>query len=330
PDTVRFVVVTLVVVGHFVESFAQPGDAVDAFLTSTWALRVPLLVVTAGYFSSAALPTERSVRRMLQSVVLVYVIFDVAQRVQILALTGDLNRELARPVFGMWFLASLVTWRVLLPYLVRVRWFGAIAVLASLGVGFAGGIGYAMSLSRTIVFLPFFLLGWWVRERGLRALLVTARVRWAAAMVLAGGLAAGVLARDAVSLRLLRGAQAYEYAERLEMLGWRAASLGVGAAMVLAVLSLVPRRRVPLVTWLGSGSMYSYLLHQPIHRQTFHAGLASHVTTPGGVVLLAVGAVALSAALASAPVRALTRPLVQPRWAWWWRDAAPSRGRDAS
>lgn|GEM_PF-1165349 len=327
PDSVRFTAVTLVVVAHFVERFAQPGDAIDAFLTGTWALRVPLLVAIAGYFSTAELPTERFVRRLLQSVVVVYVVFDLAQRAQILAITGNLNKELARPVFGMWFLLSLITWRVLLPYLTRVRWFGVLAVVASLGMGFADGIGYGMSLHRTFVFLPFFLLGWWVREVGLRERIATPSVRWVAAGTLALGLAGGVLARDAVSLRLLRGAESYIYAERFAMLGWRAVSLAAGAAMVLAVFALVPWRRVPVITYLGSGSMYSYLLHQPVLRQAFHAGLAAHVTTPAGVALLGLGAVVLSAALSSRPVRAVARPFVQPRWTWFLRDAPPSPAR---
>ncbi|MGP3970336.1 hypothetical protein [Streptomyces sp. 6N223] len=93
----------------------------------------------------------------------------------------------------------------------------------------------------------------------------------------------------------------------------RAAVLVAGMALALSFVRLVPRRRLPLVTYLGAGGMYIYLLHPLALRLLAHAGYGVEWVGPWPEQATLLGlATLLAASLASPPVRRLTRPIIQP------------------
>src|SRR5699024_1488972 len=73
---------------------------------------------------------------------------------------------LVTPAWTLWFLVSLATMRVLLPYIARLKrpllFSGVIALLA----GASPAIGTEFSVSRTLCLLPFFVAGWLAHTRG--------------------------------------------------------------------------------------------------------------------------------------------------------------------
>lgn len=67
-----------------------------------------------------------------------------------------------QPGFAMWYLLALFIYRVLLPYLLRIKYVITLSFLLSWLVGFIPFIGNDYSLSRIFCFLPYFLLGYFV------------------------------------------------------------------------------------------------------------------------------------------------------------------------
>ena len=94
---------------------------------------------------------------------------------------------------------------------------------------------------------------------------------------------------------------------------------------VLAMLAIIPRRSIPLVSACGAGSMYAYMLHQLIQRQWVNWGGPEAVDGYLGVAVLALAAVALAIVLMLPAVRRPFRPLIQPRWEWFLRAAPEPR-----
>lgn len=95
----------------------------------------------------------------------------------------------------------------------------------------------------------------------------------------------------------------------------RLALYAVGTALTLSLLAVVPGRR-GWWTAVGAASLYVYLLHGFVVRAAARSGLLHHVTSWPAVALVVVATAALTLALGSAPVRRLTRPLVEPRLGW--------------
>ena len=317
-DNVRFLSGTLVVLGHAVEPLLAEADGLRWLYLVTWAMRVPVFVLVAGYFSHAGPLDARELRRLTESVLLPYLLLGLVHTVQLHWLYGEVRFFTHEPAWGLWFLLSLFVWRMLLPYLAVLRHPTALSVGCALAVGHLDGFDGSFSSARTVAFLPFFLLGWKLRQGLGERLLHGAATRCTALAVLAVAAAGCWAYRDGFDFAWLAMRAPYAQTAEAPVRDWavRAGVLGCGAAVALAFVRLVPKRRLPYLSALGAGGLYLYLLHPPVLRALTTAGWLDWVGTwPSQLALIAL-VVALSAVLASPPVRRVTRPLVQPRLAW--------------
>jgi fucose 4-O-acetylase-like acetyltransferase len=157
--------------------------------------------------------------------------------------------HVTEPFWLLWYLASLACWRLLLPPMLALGRPLLIACAIAILAGYAGDIGYPFSLSRTLVFLPFFIAG---HRYGLD--LRGSRMGAIAALLSLAGLAWLIRDLDPV---WLYGSSAYP-----DLWGGllRAGLLAASAFGVWAVLRLVPRKKSPL-TAMGRQSLAVYLLH---------------------------------------------------------------------
>jgi fucose 4-O-acetylase-like acetyltransferase len=308
-DNARYVAGTLIVLNHMVDMGRFEG--LGWLYLVTWAMRVPAFALLAGYFSTADPWRPGRGRTLLLPILVPYLAVGALHTLERRAATGEWRFFFHEPAWTMWFLLSLICWRLALPYLARLRHPLTTSVVAALAVGFlpaeAGG---TLQLSRTLAFLPFFLLGWRLREGFLAQPMRAAWSRSASVAVVCVVSVLAWLLRDELLHAGLSMKHPYQ-----EPSGWaiRAAVLLVGAAVTLSFVRLVPARRLPLVTYLGSGGLYIYLLHPPMLRLLGHAGLDFRWAGPWPEQAALLGLAALmSAALASPPVRFLTRPIIQP------------------
>jgi fucose 4-O-acetylase-like acetyltransferase len=96
----------------------------------------------------------------------------------------------------------------------------------------------------------------------------------------------------------------------------RAMVLTVGILGALALLAPVPRTKLMWITYLGSGSMYIYLLHPLIVRQFGYHGYFDTLDSRAEVLLMLAGSALIGTLLATPPVRKILKPLVQPTYTW--------------
>ncbi len=317
-DTVRWVAGALVVFGHVVDGVADTQHGLLRWLyVATWPLRVPLLALLSGWFSSSAPLTRRSLRRLGLTLLVPYLAVGLLHSFQRLAMTGRWWWHVDMPAWGLWFLLSLLLWRTALPWIVRLRRPVSLSMALALGAGYVPLLADWLALSRTLCFLPFFLIGHRLRQGAGSDMLRPGVTwsRWTAVAVLTALGVAGWCTRDGVSFAWLRMQGPYEADYGLPTAyDWsiRAAVLLIGTAGALALLRLMPRGRVPFLSFLGTGGMYLYVLHPLVLRPLLEwPGVGWINGWPTEVAALAC-ALALAAALASPPVRRATHHLVQP------------------
>ena len=108
--------------------------------------------------------------------------------------------------------------------------------------------------------------------------------------------------RDEVMVGSLRMRQGYAVGYPWD---WtvRAGVLGAGLVVALCFVRLVPRRRLPVISYLGSGGLYVYPLHPLVLRPALEWWDVDRVGPWWERAPLPVVALALSVALASPPVR---------------------------
>lgn len=333
-DTARFVCVTLVVVGHAIQRQVADSDGALALYLGIYAFHMPALALISGYFTSADPPDAPRMRRVITDLVIPYLVLQAVWSLVQWAVEGDPGLDPSRPHWTLWFLIALALWRVGLPYLALLRHPLLWALAASVIVGYLPQVDSTFALSRTIAVLPFFVLGWRLRNTGavdrwlgagsrvwmVRGVAVAVLATWTAVLV------AGIDWFREVDLRLW-----FFYDDGYAALGepgwWaglvRLALIGLALLLTAAVLALVPRRET-VVTALGQATMYVYLLHSfvlyPIRESGF---LGDGRSSPTWVVAMVVASVAIAILLASPPVRRLFRPLVEPRPRRLFRDPGP-------
>ena len=330
-DNARFMAVTLVVIGHGIQRMTSDSDNALALYLFIYAFHMPAFAMISGYFSKASPPSSRQLKKVLTDILLPYLVMELIWTLVQFLVEGKQSFNPTTPSWTLWFLLALGIFRLVLPYLVLIRWPLVLAVGMSVGVGYFSNVDSTFSLSRAIGILPFFLLGWKVRQWGLidrwrAAERVTWWVRGAAIIVLGGWLATVVLL-----IRQFRDIQLqhwFFYADSYDVIAgdaWWAGPVRLGfivlaVALSAAFFALVPRS----TTWFtgfGQATMYVYLLHSFLLYPIRETGvLKDDHASATWLVGMVLACIAISIVLATPLIRRVFRPLIEPKPRWLFVD----------
>jgi fucose 4-O-acetylase-like acetyltransferase len=326
-DNARFVCVTLVVVGHGIQRLTGDSDAALGVYLFIYAFHMPAFAIISGYFSKASPPSSRQMKKVLTDIVLPYAIMEtIWSGVQFLV-EGSTSLNPTTPHWTLWFLLALALFRLILPYLVLLRWPLLWCIAFSVGVGYLGNVDNTFSLARSIGILPFFFLGWQVRQWKLvdRWRLMDARAWWLRLVAIAVFAAWAAVIFSLIGLwRSIDLKYWFFYDDSYNGIGqdaWWAGLIRLGFILLAALLSaalfvLIPRRKT-WFTGLGQATMYIYLLHSFVLYPIRQSGiLGDEHSSLGWLLGMIVVCIAVSFALASPLVRKLFRPLIEPKPQW--------------
>jgi fucose 4-O-acetylase-like acetyltransferase len=332
-DNARYACIVLVVLGHAIQRLTYDSDIAMALYLSFYAFHMPAFAIIAGYFSKSAPPTKRQMARVITDILVPYVIFELLWTLTKWLVEGQANPNLTEPSWTLWFLLALGIFRLVLPYLALLRWPLLWALAISIGAGYLPNVDSTFSLSRTLGFLPFFVLGWWLREHDIvnRFRLIDFRPWWLRVLALLIFVIDGFVAWNWVTVwSSIDLDKWFFYVDAYSDLGaeewWSGAIrlllIGVGLVLTAAFFILIPRR----ATWwtrFGQYTMYVYLLHSFVLYPFRESGILRNAEPTWlwlpMVILLSV---AIAVVLSTRPVRWLFRPLIEPRPSWLFRDPA--------
>lgn len=324
PDNARFVAATLIVIGHFTSPLTSQFPELNTLHGALWPMRVPLYVLIAGYFSTADPFTYRKTIELVRNVLLVYVTFEMLTTAQAWLISGKLNFNPSVPSYALWFMLSLFIWRATLPLISKIRWVIPISFVVAATAGFAPSIGANLSLGRTLAYAPLFLVGWKLGRIGLHNALDRRWVRNVALVIVAGWIIGSIVFAERFNRSMFAMRDPYDTDHLLRDFVARMFLIVAGTIVALSMMALTPRRKLPLISYLGTGSLYIYLLHPIILRQFKAWDFYDHVNTGTGVIAVIAFSIAVAFFLGSKPVRWLTHSIVQPRYTWLFvPDTAP-------
>lgn len=339
-DNARFACVVLVVMGHAIQRQTLDSDNALTLYLFVYAFHMPAFAIISGYFSRASPPSARQMRRVLTDFVLPYVIFETLWGLVQFAVEGYPAFNPTEPSWTLWFLLALAIFRLVLPYLALLRWPLAWAVLLSVGVGYLSNVDSTFSLSRAIGILPFFVLGWQLREWNLvdRWLgLGAAAWGWRALAAAVFGAWLVAVAANIETFRGMRLQHWFFYDDSYSDIGaaqWWAGLLRLGLIALAVVLSaaffaLTPRRET-FFSAFGQATMYVYLLHSFVLYPLRESGvLREDHASATWLLTMVFASTAIAIVLASPFVRRVFRPLVEPKPRWLFRvaDEPPGESR---
>ncbi|MFV0411831.1 MAG: acyltransferase family protein, partial [Oscillospiraceae bacterium] len=270
---------------------------------------MPAFVVILGYFSK----TQSAAK--IGGLFLQYLIFQTLYTgFSLLFLRqGKPPVSFLTPYWLLWFLVSAMLWKIITPLLARLSFVPVFVFLVALSVfaGFDKTVSYYLSISRTLVFFPFYYLGYRAQNR--HFLLFKKIPRWAAVFVFFCFFAL-LFSTNFVSRRFLYGAQPYS-ALRLggwQPAVWRLAELSAGFILLCCFFALVPWGQTRY-TALGRRTMQAFLLHGFVLRYLqYGTPLQSLLHAPLAKAVFLAALLPLTLLLLSAPVGRLFSPLFYP------------------
>lgn len=313
-DNMKFLLISLVVIGHLIEPLSGQAAFRPLYLF-IYSFHIPLFVLISGFFCKKITSSDYRIK-VIGSLVVPYLIFESLYSLSDYFVMGadKLRFSYFTPYWLMWFIFSMIIWKMLLPYAVKIRGALPISIVIAILAGYAADAEYYASISRTIVFFPFFLAGYYLDKETIDRVR-TPLVRAAAITVL--GVAAFVMIKYGSGLRpeWFYGSLPYRAIDHPE---WTAGSyrvLAYAAAALIggAVMVLMTGRSVPLASSLGRYTLYAYLLHGFIVKGLIAAGFYDHYGESLWTLLLIPSGLLLTAALSSSFVRSRFGWLLEPK-----------------
>ena len=159
-DSIKGALIVLVVLGHCLS--LGDKDSTMFLHNLIYSFHMPLFVFLSGYFTKKNERLVTGIKSLFETFISFHILYMLFTR----AIPSSITQVLT-PMWIYWYLLSLVFWRLVVNFLPFEKWNKVVVISLSLFfallVGYVDFVGYPLSLSRTIVFFPFFILGFYLQ-----------------------------------------------------------------------------------------------------------------------------------------------------------------------
>lgn len=162
-DNLKLFLIILVVYGHILGEYTGKSGVIKSVFIFIYFFHMPLFIFVSGFFSKNI---EKVKKDSIKDLLMPYIVFNILLSIY----QRNINFNILQPGWTMWYLLSLFFWRYFFKYVIKMRYVVLISFIVALLIGGVNNIGTYLSLSRTIAFLPFFLLGYYTKDEHLKRL----------------------------------------------------------------------------------------------------------------------------------------------------------------
>jgi Fucose 4-O-acetylase and related acetyltransferases len=258
-DNIRALLIFLVVLGHLIP-LNNGGINSNPLYSVIYSFHMALFVFVNGIYARF----DR--KKILKHYIWPYIFFQTAYYYFCAYILHDNTvLQFTTPYWLLWYLMTMITYLCLIPLLKtgshkHVLITVAGTFLLAIITGFDNTIGKYLSLSRTICFLPFFLLGFYhnlLIDEKTRAVL---RKPYIAAFGVIGIIVLEfALCMSNSPVVVLHHTGPYDIIMRDA--GIRLILEAIGLAWIVLLFAAIPDRPIKLITTIGQNTMPIYLLH---------------------------------------------------------------------
>ena len=257
-DTIRAILILLVVFGHLLQLYEE-SVCKDVYRV-IYSFHMAFFVLLNGYYA------RFNILRILKHFIWPYFFFQTAAFcLRYFVLHNNISLQYTTPLFTLWYLLTMAFYYLLIPALRRLQnrkiiflLLGA-SFLVSLLIGFIPSVGGFLSLSRTIVFFPFFLLGYYHKIL-IDPLAAKAAQNRKLLIPFIAVIAAGEIFLVASKVPVSALWFSFGYAETGSLL-IRFIAEATAFSWIVLLLVLLPGRKIRFLTEAGKHTMPVYLIH---------------------------------------------------------------------
>lgn len=304
-DNAKFLLMVFVVFGHLIQSFIEDRSFNYDLYLFIYSFHMPAFIFISGYFAGSFTRKDNQIRSNFCKLIIPYIIFQwgYALYYYLLGITDTFSFGLLIPNWSLWFLLSLFFWQMSLylfskmPPAVGI----GISILGSVLIGYFPFISNELTIQRTFVFLPFFIMGYYLKEDGIQIIYQSKWRKWLPIGLIIVFLT--IRYGYDIDKYLFFGSMPYEDFLDFPKVGVfvRLFSLMLGVLGTVSFLSLVPVNH-KFFTKYGENTLVVYLFHGFFIRALRAQGLEQYDLSIVGLFALLVGSFILTILLASKPV----------------------------
>ena len=261
-DNIKFILIVLVVFGHLLENVNT-----GILYKTIYLFHMAAFVFVSGYF------TKCSQKSIIKKVA----IYAVWQTIYYLIYTYFLKEKIEyncfkRPIWIMWYLYALIVWELiilLIPEKVREKINPYVMIIISIFLalisGFYEKIGYDYSLAKIISFFPFFLIGYFQKNRNINILKLeekSAKNVYKTILFLIIFIITiiyFVFNLSSKNERCLYGAFSYK-SMNYSML-FKSMWMAFGICSIFILINTIPDKKIKFISTIGSNTLSIYLMH---------------------------------------------------------------------
>jgi len=257
-DTLKGVLIILVILGHVIISLDNVNRINHAVMGVIYIFHMPLFIILSGFFTKS--PDKQTARDMWLGTLKIFitlVIFHLLSCLWVMSLDLDYKQALLTFPYGtLWYLFSLILWRISLFYsprqlINRPYLYLGLALALSVASGLTH-LGNFFAIQRTLNFYVFFLLGYYYRQGVLPSRWWNNNTLHAVAAVVLLPLVFWLFPHCG---NIMNGADYYG----LQGIPAKGLILICSVAMSLLVFNLTPT--VPGLSGIGRESLFYYVYH---------------------------------------------------------------------
>ncbi|WP_181249446.1 acyltransferase family protein [Listeria seeligeri] len=314
-DNAKFILIFLVVFGHFLQTFIAEYASVRVLYIYIYTFHMPAFILISGFFAKS-FSKPGYLKKMMKKLILPYAFFQLIYSVfyYFLLNKDNLSIKFLDPEWSLWFLLSLFFWNLMLLIFAKLKPWKSVTLALFIGLvaGYFDAIGGYLSLSRTLVFFPFFLVGFFLTKE-LFYFLKTHFVT-----IISGIFIVLLLVFIALNPNLndkwFLGSKPYGNFVEVKSLGLfiRFLIYFISFCSIAAFFSFVPRKRLFFTNW-GENTLYVYLLHGFFIKFFREGSQLDFQYTPSTFLMLFVATFALTALLSSRLVKTVVQPVIELR-----------------
>ena len=259
-DNYKGILILLVVFGHFIYTYALniPQSFAADLYTFIYCFHMPAFIFCSGYFSRSQ--RARSWDSLLQ-LLLYYLVFNTAMMI-FANQYRSISFHFLEPYYSYWYILSLIAWRAAIGQMDRIKGLIPLSVVVTLLMGFSDTFTTDLSIRRTIAFFPFFAAGYLVNQEKLEAFLRNRKPKQMALWLLPIAAMAALSFWAVVQFHVNSSTTLMGRYTNAATIGHRVLLLSISTAAILAMLLVVPSRKIPLLSQIGKNSLLIYLCHR--------------------------------------------------------------------
>ncbi|WP_413309609.1 acyltransferase family protein [Bacillus sp. 1P10SD] len=316
-DNAKFILIFLVVFGHLISPLKEQDGFLFTLYTVIFLFHMPAFIMISGYFAKG-FNKKGYLSKSVQKILIPYFIFQIMYSIYYY-FNGQEERlsfDFLHPHWTLWFLLSLFCWNLLLYLFAKLKWMGfALAIMLGICIGYVDQVGSFLSISRTFVFFPYFLLGYLLKENQLRTLIRTKYSLPIGLIIIAGTLIyfGTAFPKDAVPWLLGDTSYANMGGKNISDGLIRGIQYVLTLIVIYGFMVLIPSAHFK-VTKIGERTLYVYLFHGFIIKSVQMFMLDDNIhPILGNYLFLFIFSFIICLILGSYLIKKYTRPLVELR-----------------